>query len=91
VTQGGHDIPEAKIRERYDRSRWNLIRLLPNLTELRVFDNTAESDPKKGQAPEPNLLLHWLRGRIVSKYDLRQMPEWAKPIVQAAIEPSRKS
>jgi predicted ABC-type ATPase len=91
VTQGGHDIPETKIRERYDRSRWNLIRLLPKLTELRVFDNSAENDPKKGQTPEPTFLLHWLRGRIISKYDLLQMPEWAKPILQAAIDSSRKS
>jgi predicted ABC-type ATPase len=90
VTQGGHDIPETKIRERYDRSRWNLIKLIPNLTELKVFDNTAENDPKRGQTPEPKLLLHLLRGRIVRKYDLLQMPEWAKPIVQSAIESSKK-
>jgi hypothetical protein len=90
VTPGGHDIPEAKIRERYDRSRWKLIRLLPKQTELRVFDNTPEND-SKGQTPDRQLLWHWLRGRIVSKYDLRQMPEWAKPILQAAIESSRKS
>ena len=30
VQRGGHDIPEAKIRERYARSIWNLIQLLPN-------------------------------------------------------------
>jgi predicted ABC-type ATPase len=34
VEAGGHDIPAARIRERYDRSRDNLIRLLPKLTEL---------------------------------------------------------
>ena len=90
VTQGGHDIPETKIRERYDHSRWNLIKLIPNLTELKVFDNTAENDPKRGQTPVPKLLLHWLNGRIVRKYDLLQMPEWARPIVQAAIESSKK-
>ena len=39
VAGGGHDIPEHTIRERYDRSRVNLIRLLPHPTELRVFDN----------------------------------------------------
>ena len=36
VARGGHDIPDQKIRERYDRSRLNLIRLLPRLTELRL-------------------------------------------------------
>jgi predicted ABC-type ATPase len=29
VARGGHDIPEEKIRERYDRSRINLIELMP--------------------------------------------------------------
>ena len=36
VARGRHDIPEEKIRGRYDRSRINLIGLMP-LTELRVF------------------------------------------------------
>lgn len=90
VAQGGHDIPEMKIRERYDRSRLNLLRLLPRLTELRLFDNTAESDALIRRWPEPKLLLQWHRGRIVRKYNLQQIPEWAKPILQAAIESSKK-
>src|SRR2546427_11193813 len=40
--RGGHDIPEEKIRERYDRRRVNLIELMPRLTELRVFDNSLD-------------------------------------------------
>jgi predicted ABC-type ATPase len=90
VAQGGHDIPEMKIRERYNRSRLNLLRLLPKLKELRLFDNTAESDEMQ-RWPEPKLLLEWRRGRIVRSYDPQQMPEWAKPILQAAIESSRNS
>lgn len=90
VAQGGHDIPEAKIRERYDRSRWNLLDLLPQLVELKVFDNTAESNPQAGRWPEPRLLMHWRRGRIVHSYNLVQMPEWAKPILQGAIDLSER-
>ena len=90
VAQGGHDIPEARIRERYDRSRWNLIGLLPNLVELKVFDNTAESDPRAGSWPEPKLLLHWRHGRIVYSHNLVHMPEWAKPILQRAIDLSER-
>lgn len=86
VAQGGHDIPETKIRQRYDRSRLNLLRLLPKLTELRLFDNTAERDERTQRWPEPKLLLHWRRGRSVSQYDLQEMPEWAKPILQTAME-----
>jgi predicted ABC-type ATPase len=89
VAQGGHDIPEMKIRQRYDRSRLNLLLLLPRLAELRLFDNTAESDALMDRWPEPKLLLQWHRGRIVRKHKLRQMPEWAKPILQAAIESSK--
>jgi len=89
VTRGGHDIPESKIRERYDRSRSNLIRLLPELTEVRVFDNSAEADPATGSAPMPLLILHMVHGRIVAMCNLAQVPDWAKPIVVAAMKSSQ--
>src|SRR5437899_2385939 len=62
VAAGGHDIPEATVRRRFHDSRLNLIRLLPRLTELRVYDNSAEADPRAGVAPEPRLLLQLARG-----------------------------
>lgn len=86
VKQGGHDIPEAKIHERYDTSRQNLINLLPRLTELRLHDNSVDADPRSGKVPAPRLLLHWERGRLVSACELRNVPEWAKPILAAAIQ-----
>lgn len=89
VAKGGHDIPEARIRERYDGSRLNLIQLLPRLTELRVYDNSEEADPDAGAAPEPKLLLHMVRGKIVRTCRLAETPEWAKPILGAAMEPRR--
>jgi predicted ABC-type ATPase len=91
VELGGHDIPEDKVRERYARSRTNLIELLPNLTELKVFDNTEEGDPQKGHSPAPRLLLHQKKRKIVSLCDLGSVPQWAKPIVQAAMQFSAKS
>jgi predicted ABC-type ATPase len=89
VEKGGHDVPAARIRERYDRSRLNLIRLLPKLTELRVYDNSAEADPHRGRMPAPLLVLHWARGRIVSTCELPRTPEWARPIVAAAMKGTR--
>jgi predicted ABC-type ATPase len=88
VDMGGHDIPEAKVRERYARSRMKLIGLLPHLAELKVFDNTEEGDPQKGQSPSPKLLLHMEWGKIVSSANLSLVPPWAKPILQAAIQSS---
>jgi predicted ABC-type ATPase len=86
VRAGGHDIPEADIRRRYRHSLLNLVQLLPTLTELRVYDNSATADPAAGQAPLPVLVLHMQGGRIVGPPDLASTPDWAKPIVAAALQ-----
>lgn len=85
VKAGGHDIAEDKIRERYGASRSNLIKLLPYLTSLRVFDNSAENDPKKGERPMPILLLHLAAGKVVSHIALDRVPLWVKPILAVAL------
>jgi predicted ABC-type ATPase len=86
VASGGHDIPEAKIRERYNGSRLNLIDLLPKLTELRVYDNSEDGDPRTGAPPKPKLLLHLVRGKIVGPDNLTLTPEWARPILTEAMK-----
>ena len=86
VRRGGHDIPEAQIRKRYTHSRLNLIELLPVLTALRLYDNSIEADPAEGIAPQPSLVLHLESGRIVGPPDLAGTPEWARPIVAAAMK-----
>lgn len=89
VRKGGHDIPEADIRRRFDQSRLQLIQLLPHLTELRVYDNSHDADPHQGQAPKPRLVLHWQAGAVrvpVGAEALAQTPEWAKPVVMAALK-----
>jgi predicted ABC-type ATPase len=85
VARGGHDIPEATIRDRYRRSREQLVALLPRLTSLVVYDNSMEGDPEAGMAPAPRLLLHMATGRIVAVSPAEQIPVWAHPIVAAAI------
>ena len=77
-------MPEATIRERYDRGRLNLVRLLPRLTELRLYDNSEERDPADGVAPRLRLLLHLVDGRIAASGSLEQTPDWAKPILAVA-------
>ena len=89
VARGGHDIPEDKIRERYDRSRINLIELMPRLAELRVYDNSCEADPRAGRAPQPTLILHFAKGKIVEMVELPQTPQWAKALVAGAVKISK--
>lgn len=85
VAAGGHDIPAARIRERYDRSRENLIRLLPKLAALRVFDNSEEADPQRSMMPKPRLLLHAADGVMLQACDVEAVPQWAKPVYLAAL------
>lgn len=85
VADGGHDIPEAKVRQRWENSRLNLIGLLPHLAELMVWDNSAEADLSTG-APAPVLLLQVRAGKIVAPKNLSATPDWAKPIVAAALK-----
>jgi predicted ABC-type ATPase len=84
VEQGGHEIPEDRVRERYTRSRLNLIQLLPNLTELLLYDNSEEADPKTGEIPKPKLILHVVQGKVLDTCNLILVPEWAKSVVAAA-------
>jgi predicted ABC-type ATPase len=97
VKHGGHDIPEADVRRRFDQSRLQLVTLLPHLRELRVYDNSFDAAPHAGLGPKPRLVLHWLRtspsGAQPSLGELRMpatpadwavTPDWAKPLVAAA-------
>ncbi|MDG0853251.1 ZTL protein [Pelomonas puraquae] len=85
VAAGGHDIPEAKVRERFDASRGNLVKLMPHLASLRLYDNSFEADPRAGRRPQPVLLLHVQAGRVVAHAPLRSVPAWAKPLLAAAL------
>ena len=86
VARGGHAIPETLIRERYDRSRLNLIQLLPKLTEVRIYDNSAEADPHTDASPRLKMVLHMIRGKVIETCNLRKVPKWAKPILAAALK-----
>ena len=87
VSHGGHDIPEAKIRERYRSSIANLVALLPHLSRLQVYDNSRDAAPGTPVA-DPRRLQQMEGGRIAWPTDadtLRATPDWAKPILEAAL------
>jgi predicted ABC-type ATPase len=86
VARGGHDIPRADIERRHVRGRVNLIRLLPRLHQLLVYDNSAQADTAGRVKVEPRLLLRAVDGVITAPSDLSATPAWAKPIVAAALK-----
>lgn len=89
VAHGGHDIPEAAIRVRFESARRNLIALLPVLSFLRVYDNSADAEP--GAAiPDPVLVMEMTAGKLTWPDErdakaLGRVPDWAKPLVAAAL------
>ena len=54
--------------------------------ELRVFDNSIDADPEAGRLPQPTLILHLAKRRIVSMIELSRIPDWAKAVVAAAVK-----
>lgn len=85
VSRGGHDIPEQTIRRRYVKSLANLVGFIGKVASLQVFDNSDESPDG---VPRAKLVFHMKRTRIVEPDRatlLRETPEWAKPLVAAAL------
>ncbi len=68
VAQGGHDVPEDKLRARYARSMENLPLLAECSDELYVYDNSGEHHV---------LALTAIGAEI---YITAEAPEWVKKI-----------
>ena len=45
VCQGGHDVPDAKLRARFNRTQANLARAIQKLPHVIVFSNEDLSNP----------------------------------------------
>jgi predicted ABC-type ATPase len=85
VRRGGHDIPEERIRERFDRSIENLITLIPHIHEFKLFDNSVDVDLAGGEAPRPRALLHVRGQEVLASVPLTEVPDWAKPVFAAIL------
>ncbi|OWT64176.1 hypothetical protein CEY11_06355 [Candidimonas nitroreducens] len=88
VRNGGHDIPQAKVHQRWTSSLGNLIVLMPSLAHLRVYDNSTQYEI--GQAiGEPKLLLEMCAAKRLYPTRLANAvdtPDWVKPVLEAAFE-----
>lgn len=86
VTQGGHDIPQDRIRARWSSSMRNLLALMPYLAQLQVYDNSV--DVAVGEpVPDPVLVMASEDQQLIypaSLEEARHTPDWAKPLLEAA-------
>ncbi len=93
VAAGGHPIPEERIRMRYSRAQMNLIRLMPHVAHVRVYDNSTEAAPD-GTVPDPLPVLEMENGQLIwptsaDVSGLRRAPQWARPLLEAALRGAR--
>jgi hypothetical protein len=98
TTLGGRTITEMLDRatQTHDVSVWycglaspiNLLRLMPKLARLNVYDNSTGVAP--GQpVPDPVLVLRVVGPHVVHPADaaaLAATPDWAKPLVERALQ-----
>lgn len=66
VSEGGHDVPEDKIKSRYVRSMENLPLLADRSDELYVFDNSSA---------RPSLALSLINGE---SFIVADAPDWVR-------------
>jgi predicted ABC-type ATPase len=77
VTQGGHDVPEDRIRGRYERNQPLIKEAVLTADRGQVFDNSV-----KNKAPE--LALKFERGQLT--YVSEQVPAWARALYADQLE-----
>jgi predicted ABC-type ATPase len=84
VARGGHDIPEVKIRERFDNSRANLLKFIGTRVEIRVWDNSRQT--ADGSAAPVEIFRVQNRKVLIPKGgQVSQTANWAQPLVAKAL------
>lgn len=86
VARGGHDIPEDKVRQRYDDSRRNLLQFIGTAATVRVWDNSAESGDGRPATAVEVFATSGRRLVLPQGADPRKTPAWARPLLAQAIK-----
>jgi predicted ABC-type ATPase len=69
VRQGGHDVPDAKVRARFPRTLSNLRAAITIVDEAFLFDNSSYDEPYR-------IVALYERGTRVRQYP--PLPRWMK-------------
>ena len=72
VSQGGHDVPNDKLRSRYPRSIENLKLAIRQLPHVLIYDNNDLSTPFRQVAV-------FEQGHLLDSRE--PIPEWLKPLL----------
>lgn len=77
VQEGGHPVPENKIRERYVRNQQLILRAAKIADRAYVYDNSKRDEPHR-------LALALRRGEIVTASS--RVPKWVREIYHAELK-----
>jgi predicted ABC-type ATPase len=72
VSQGGHDVPDERLRSRFPRTLANLRRAIPRLPHVLIYDNSDLSNPYRQVAAFDH-------GQVC--HVSRPAPAWLGPLV----------
>lgn len=73
VSQGGHDVPDDKLRSRYSRTLANLKLAISELPHVMIFDNDHLDDPYR-------LVATFERGQPM--FRRKPLPRWLKSVLK---------
>lgn len=82
VEEGGHDVPDEKIAARFPRVLANLARLLGEVDELVIYDNSSAEHPFRLIARFLGKDLIELTAAVPSYLDFLDLPERTNPSTQ---------
>lgn len=86
VKQGGHDIPEAKVRQRFDDSRRNLLAFVGTRATIRVWDNSTETTDARPSAAREVFRVLDRQLELPSPVQPGEVPAWARPMLAQALK-----
>ena len=69
--QGGHDIPDARLRARFPRTLANMRAAVPLVNEAFLFDNSSFDAPYR-------IVAVYQQGRLISRHP--PLPAWLRDI-----------
>lgn len=86
VARGGHDIPEAKIRERFDAARENLLSFIGTRATIRVWDNSTQTADGKPAAASEVFRIEKRQLVLPESADPADTINWARPLLAQALK-----
>src|SRR6185312_16954789 len=84
----GQSLPDRDQKVRLCDFVTSYVSLVSFVLTPGINENSADADPALGRRPEPQLILYMSKGKVQKMCAMGVVPQWAKPIIAAAIEMS---